>query len=34
MNFALTNISHAFEDEAVDGSERNEFRPYKHSVYL
>jgi hypothetical protein len=29
MNFAPTNIAHAFEDEAVDGGGRNEFRPYK-----
>jgi hypothetical protein len=28
MNFAPTNIAHTFEDEAVDGSGRNEFRPY------
>jgi hypothetical protein len=34
MNFAPTMWVEAFEGEAVDGSERNEFRPYKHSVYL
>jgi hypothetical protein len=34
MNFAPTNIAHAFEDERIGDGERNEFRPYKHSVYL
>ncbi len=28
MGFAPTNIVHTFEDEAFEGSGRNEFRPY------
>jgi hypothetical protein len=28
MNFAPTMRAHAFEDEAIEGSGRNEFRPY------
>jgi hypothetical protein len=34
MNFAPTKMVHVFEDERVEGSGRNEFRPYKHSAYL
>jgi hypothetical protein len=32
MNFAPTNIVHAFEGEVVEGGGRNKFRPYKHSA--
>jgi hypothetical protein len=32
MNFAPTKMAHAFEDEAVEGSGRNEFRPYNEDA--
>jgi hypothetical protein len=32
INFASTNIAHAFEYEAFEGSGRNEFRPYNDDV--
>jgi hypothetical protein len=34
INFAPTNIVHTFEDERVEGSGRNSFRPYYDATQM